>query len=85
MIYDESEFKGHYNFRLRPATAHDLKGCPFCGKHQVELQNTHTPHYWMECQYCGCEIPDPKSSNGKGVRAHRASALRAIEAWQHRA
>ena len=82
MIYNESDSPS-FNFRLQPQTQRSLKKCPFCG-HVPELNNTHTPSYWMECNGCGCEISDPRHATGEGERSHRASALRAIKAWQDR-
>ena len=84
MIYNESEYPDFFNFRLQPSAWRAMKPCPFCGHRDVELANTHTPYYWMECRSCGCEIPDPRSARGTGERSHRASAMRAIAAWQSR-
>lgn len=33
-----------------------LLPCPFCGGTEVELKNTHTASFWVECSSCGCEI-----------------------------
>jgi hypothetical protein len=82
MIYNESKAP-HFNFHLQPFAQQQMKPCPFCG-HKPELANTHTPHYWMECTGCGCQISDPRSARGTGERSHRASALRAIEVWNRR-
>lgn len=32
-----------------------LLPCPFCGSDDLEICNTHTPSYWVECHKCGAE------------------------------
>lgn len=32
----------------------ELKPCPFCGGTELEVINTHTPSYWVECS-CGAQ------------------------------
>jgi len=29
-----------------------LNPCPFCGSIDLEVSNTHTPSYWVECHEC---------------------------------
>lgn len=34
----------------------NLKPCPFCGERTgLEVCNTHTPSFWVECGSCGAE------------------------------
>ena len=65
-----------------------VRSCPFCG-HSAELQNTHTPCYWVECSNCGAQITADIHSyrNEKehySKKLHKESALRAIELWNRR-
>lgn len=32
-----------------------LAPCPFCGSEELELCNTHSPSFWVECE-CGVEV-----------------------------
>lgn len=32
-----------------------LKPCPFCGGTDIEIANTHTPKFWVECNGCEAE------------------------------
>jgi hypothetical protein len=75
------------NLRLLP-TDHVLP-CPFCGAAEVELRNTHTAAYWIEC-WCsaqvhgiqfGGDVPSEKLTMG----AHMAAKDSAIERWNRRA
>ena len=85
MLYNENvHCPSVISLRAQPDTLHSLKPCPFCGSKTAELANTHTASYWVECGTCGAEIHDQKTSRGDGMRAHRASAFRAIEAWNRR-
>lgn len=78
-----------YHFELSPDDA--VLPCPFCGGSNIELCNTHTPSYWMECQDCEAQAhgrygPDlvPRSHYGS-LRQHEAAAESAINAWNRRA
>ena len=33
----------------------ELLPCPFCGSKDLEIGNTHTPIFWVECLDCGAE------------------------------
>lgn len=61
-----------------------VKPCPFCGGTDVEMANTHTAYYWIECATCGAEHSGA-ASGGSSVSAHRAAARRTLEAWNTRA
>lgn len=61
-----------------------LKPCPFCGGEDLELQNTHTASYWIECLSCGCELHGEAFSPDDDFQAHHAAKDSAIEAWQRR-
>jgi len=70
-----------------------LEPCPFCGGMDIEVDNTHTPHYTAICQTCGAEKPaaDSRSSGNHSKtkaacrRAHRRSFQSAIDEWNKRA
>ena len=56
--------------------------CPFCGGDDIELKNTHTASYWIECK-CGAEMhgrPFP----GHGLKSHEKAKASAIEKWNDR-
>lgn len=68
-----------------------LKPCPFCGSsRQLELRNTWTPSYWVECA-CGTQLsgdyfePRKKYVHGGDPIAHRKSKNSAIKKWNTRA
>lgn len=78
------------HFELSPEDK--ILPCPFCGSHDIELCNTHTPSYWMECQECDAQVhgeygPDLVSGPGSygSLRQHEAAAKSAIAAWNRRA
>ena len=33
-----------------------LLPCPFCGSDDLELCNTHTPSFWVECHGCEAQV-----------------------------
>ncbi|MDE2098435.1 MAG: Lar family restriction alleviation protein [Patescibacteria group bacterium] len=33
-----------------------LLKCPFCGSSSLQIGNTHTPSYWVECEDCGAAV-----------------------------
>ncbi len=86
MLYNDNEphCPSVISLRAQPDTLRSLKPCPFCGDKTAELANTHSPSYWIECGTCGAEISDPKGKGVGGMRAHRASAFRAMAAWNTR-
>lgn len=67
-----------------------LRECPFCGGRDMDIVNTHTPCYWVECNDCetqkhdvdgsGNPLPDEASARA----AHEASVERVIAAWNTR-
>ncbi len=61
-----------------------LLPCPFCGGANLELQNTWTPCYWIECQVCGVQMSDPGFNRKHTPRGHAASKRAAIKAWNRR-
>jgi ribosomal protein L37AE/L43A len=64
-----------------------LEACPFCGSNNIELLNTHTPAYWIECDDCTANIHGKSYGNKKDmddINKHRASALSAIRKWNGR-
>ena len=61
-----------------------LLPCPFCGGDDLEVGNTHTPSYTVECVSCGAQGGDCKSGKGRSKAAHRGAFLSAIRAWNTR-
>lgn len=61
-----------------------LETCPFCGA-DGELDNTHTPHYFVQCTGCGAEVGDQVNGrNYYSIRAHQNSIRAACDAWNRR-
>lgn len=80
------------HFRIGPGDY--VAPCPFCGnqtinadKHVedggIELKNTHTASYWVECGNCTAEISG-SNFDGHNERTHKAAALSALAAWNDR-
>ena len=71
---------------------HRLEPCPFCGSTRVELANTHTPSYWIECRKCSAQAHGNMPSGAGGQIATDRDALRfhlrairsAVRAWNRR-
>lgn len=73
-----------YSIRHVQLTGEKLKPCPFCGGQNLELLNTHTPYYWIEC-VCGAQLNDDFPADRKETdKGHIASAKRVIEKWNTR-
>jgi len=75
-------------------TAKDIRvkllPCPFCGSSDVELANTWTPSYWVECNVCearaGCAHEKFKSNaDAFDKKRHRKAAKASAVAWNSRA
>lgn len=73
----------------------ELKPCPFCGADGEELEvcNTHSPSYWIDCLSCGGSIhPGPPSSyNGGRIRSkakalalHEDALQKVVDVWNTR-
>ncbi len=74
-----------------------LAPCPFCGGRDLEIANTHTPHYWVRCEGCGAEkhdnsdppdgsaVRDARKSREATKAAHEAAVERAVAGWNTRA
>ncbi len=64
-----------------------IESCHFCDG-AASLKNTWTPFYWVECDSCGAQIGDPygkwESGDDIKLRKHKASAKRAVLAWNTR-
>ena len=67
-----------------------LAACPHCGfTHTLEICNTHTPSYWIECE-CGAQWhggyveTGRKASRAKVIAAHRKAMDNAIRGWNRR-
>lgn len=58
--------------------------CPFCGS-AAEIENTHTPSYWVECTECGCQMSDQLSHDlYDDIPTHMVSITNACKAWNTR-
>lgn len=73
-----------------PAAHGLVRSCPFCGSDLIELCNTHTPSYWLECQSCEGqahgESPNSYSLDSERafVESHGAAIRSAIARWNCR-
>lgn len=78
--YDADEVTKHVELE-----GEKINPCPFCGSGNIELHNTHTPTYWMECQGCGARATG-QSFNvyGDSEDSHLAAAQSALTAWNRR-
>lgn len=83
-------FSAHYNEEHTKEDA-ALKPCPFCGSTELEVTNTHTPCYSVECTTCSAEARGAWSY-GKRIRSavnclrvHRKAFESAVVAWNTRA
>lgn len=65
-------------------TIFPLKHCPFCGSLAIDLKNTHTPSYWVECDTCGAKVDGEWGGDKEDMRAHKKSARSAIRKWNKR-
>jgi Lar family restriction alleviation protein len=70
------------NLKLRKTDK--LKPCPFCGCHDPELSNTHTPSYWIQCPNCGAEVHGDAPRGLPNRVTHRKGVESAIEKWNAR-
>ena len=60
--------------------------CPFCGGTDLELCNTHTASYWIECP-CGAEVRGGGFSPKRGyaqMKHHLKAKAAALAAWNRR-
>lgn len=83
-------FSAHYDETKTKEDA-KLKGCPFCGSENVEIGNTHTPAYFVQCVDCNAET-HATYTYGKALktrkqcqREHQRSFMSAVDAWNTRA
>jgi len=60
-----------------------LKQCPFCGSTNLELLNTWTACYWIECP-CGVEVTGESYPMPHSLIDHELAKQSAIEKWNHR-
>jgi Lar family restriction alleviation protein len=74
------------SLHYEPGVDPPLLPCPFCGGTDMEVENTHTPSYAVECEDCGAAIGTPPGlTDGAKTRAnHRRAFLAAISAWNTR-
>lgn len=82
-------FSAHYNEEHTKQDA-SLKPCPFCGSTDLELGNTHTPYYSVQCTTCSAEVHGAYSYGNRirsavnCLRVHRKAFNSAVEAWNNR-
>lgn len=73
-----------------PAVHEEVAPCPFCGSEEVEINNTHTPYYWLECQGCNARMDADSFDFGRMTTerewkdAHTESMRSAIANWNAR-
>ena len=61
-----------------------LTPCPFCGCAVLELSNTHTASYWIECTNCGAQVTgEPFYGDDKALN-HLLAKRSAVKAWNRR-
>lgn len=76
-----------------------VRPCPFCGNDEIctdphdesgglELKNTHTASYWIECP-CGVEVSGESHEGGGRIARtseakHRKAAKSALDHWNER-
>lgn len=62
-----------------------IKDCPGCTNDLVDITNTHTPYYWIECNVCGLELHDARIlvSRKDSLKMHKESFLHVIKKWNH--
>lgn len=73
----------HFNLVLDESDR--LLPCPFCGGTNLELANTWTASYWIECQDCEAQISGVAYEPNESREAHELSAASAIVKWNTRA
>ena len=61
-----------------------LKPCPFCGSSELELCNTWTALYWIECRNCGAQVDGIAYPNDERPDDHQEAKQSAIEFWNTR-
>ncbi len=64
--------------------------CPFCGGDNLDLHNTHTACYTVECISCGANVTGKsfgtnRRSEDLTLRDHRNAKSSALAAWNRRA
>jgi len=71
--------------------APELLACPFCGRPAAEICNTHSPAYWVKCNFCDAEGPGSDTWDGwtpesreRCEQLHRAALADAVEQWNTR-
>lgn len=84
------ERESGHTYHAHLETGDRVEPCPFCGSTDIELANTWTPSYWIECNGCGAEMhPVNRKPWGRGddtkPAKHLASARAALKAWNERA
>lgn len=78
--YDTDQITKHVEME-----GEEVKPCPFCGSGTIELENTHSAIYWMECQGCGAQVDgEDFTSYPDNEDSHLAAAQSARTAWNRR-
>ena len=79
------KFKANTMIRNVELEKETVRGCPFCGSRDIELCNTHTAAYWMECQKCGAQVNGTSYADFDDEESHLKAARTALINWNHRA
>lgn len=87
---DEEGWSAHGEYE--PGVDPALRPCPFCGcTDGLTVENTHTPHYSVECESCEATGPSnedsgtPIFSKRGASTAHKLAFRSAIDLWNKRA
>lgn len=72
------------NINLALEETDKLLPCPFCGGTELELCNTWTACYWIECQTCEAQVAGKAYSDPRRLSSHEKSKASAIAKWNTR-
>jgi len=84
----EAGFSAHGEYE--PKIDQPLEPCPFCGSHDLEVSNSHTPSYSVECLCCEAEkcgayhYGKKCKTERKAELEHRKAFTSAIQEWNKR-
>lgn len=76
-----------YNLKIEPGD--DVLPCPFCGSENVELNNSWTASYWVECLECegrahGKAFGTDCTPKELTLRHNKLAKASALAAWNRR-
>ena len=83
-----------HKLHLTPKELEDIKPCPFCGSFDLQLKNTHTAAYWIDCNSCredgfdirvgGESFDEHYVSEMIPLKNHKRAKKSALLAWNRR-